>query len=58
VRSNWKTYIDEFVLALNEAGIASSTQDYSAAEPMSAFERKYWASGQQSWQCRAQLASD
>lgn len=55
VRSNWKTYIDEFVMALKLAGIETAASEYSAVEPMSAFERKYWASGQQSWQCQAQL---
>lgn len=56
VRSNWKTYIDEFVLALSLAGISSRTQEYQTDQPMSAFERKYWASGQTSWQCVANLS--
>ena len=56
VRSNWKTYIDEFALALGVAGIQTDVEEYRAVEPMSAFERKYWASGQQSWQCLAQLS--
>lgn len=56
VRSNWRTYIDEFVVALGVAGIDAQTAQYSAEEPMSAFERKYWASGQQSWQCSINLA--
>jgi len=56
VRSNWKTYIDEFVLALDLAGIKTAATEYRAEQPMSAFERKYWASGQQSWQCQAQLS--
>lgn len=56
VRSNWKIYIDEFVSALQLTGIATETQEYRAEQPMSAFERKYWASGQTSWQCQAQLS--
>ena len=56
VRSNWKTYIEEFALALGVAGIQTDVVEYRAVEPMSAFERKYWASGQQSWQCLVQLS--
>lgn len=56
VRSNWRLYIEEFVRALALAGHETSVQLYSADQPMSAFERKYWESGQQSWQCVAQLS--
>ena len=55
IRSNWKLYIDEFVRALELAGHESCVQLFSADQPMSAFERKYWESGQQSWQCQVQL---
>lgn len=50
VRSNWKTYIDEFVFALGIVDIQAETVEYTAQQPMTAFERKYWASGQTSWQ--------
>ena len=55
VRSNWKTYIDEFVAALSVVSVPAQSLEYRAAEPISAFERKYWESGQQSWECRADL---
>lgn len=56
VRSNWKTYIDEFVFTLDLVGIKAKTEHYQAEAPMTAFERKYWASGQNSWQASAQLS--
>lgn len=55
VRSNWPLYIEEFVAALSVAGIAAQCQVYSSATPMTAFERKYWGSGQASWQTRVTL---
>lgn len=55
VRSNWITYIEEFVRALAVAGYSSQVSPYSAEIPMTAFERKYWASGQRSWQCKVKL---
>lgn len=55
VRSNWQLYIEEFVRALELTGRESSVQLYCADQPMSAFERKYWESGQQSWQSQVQL---
>lgn len=55
VRSNWQLYIEEFVRALELTGRESSVQLYCADQPMSAFERKYWESGQQSWQCLVEL---
>ncbi len=55
VRSNWQLYIEEFVRALELTGRESSVQLYCADQPMSAFEPKYWESGQQSWQCQVQL---
>lgn len=56
VRSNWRTYIEEFVVALAQADKESCVQEYRADEPMTAFERKYWASDQRSWQCVTQLS--
>lgn len=55
VRSNWKLYIDEFVLALSVFGINASTCHYVADRAITAFERKYWASGQSSWQLHTHL---
>ncbi|MDP5030097.1 MAG: SAM-dependent methyltransferase [Paraglaciecola sp.] len=58
VRSNWQLYIEEFKLALKVAGIKASTQAYKADTPMTPFERKYWHSGQSSWQLLANLLQD
>lgn len=55
VRSNWQIYIEEFAIALTTAGIESQVDEYLADEPMTPFERKYWASGQQSWRVRASI---
>ena len=48
LRSNWFTYVEEFQRALQLANIESKTDIYSAEQAMTPFERKYWASGQQS----------
>lgn len=50
VRSNWALYVEEFALALNLAGFKATPEVYDAEQPMTPFERKYRASGQQSWQ--------
>jgi len=55
VRSNWQLYIEEFVAALSVANVASQCEPYHSATPMTAFERKYWLSGQSSWQLVATL---
>lgn len=48
LRSNWFTYIEEFQRALELANVKSSTELYTAEYAITPFERKYWASGQQS----------
>ena len=50
VRSNWSIYIDEFAAALKIQGYHAEPKAYLSDEPMTPFERKYWASGQQSYQ--------
>jgi tRNA G46 methylase TrmB len=55
VRSNWPLYIQEFAKALQIAGIASTVNPFSHPTPISPFERKYWHSGQSSWQLVANL---
>jgi len=57
VRSNWRIYVEEFVQALEIAGFQTGCQRYpkNCAEPMTAFERKYWLSGQDSWQLTCRL---
>ncbi len=55
LRSNWQLYLQEFQRALELAQVTSQLQVYTAAEATTPFERKYWASGQASWQLVAQL---
>lgn len=55
VRSNWQLYIEEFVEALSIVDVPSACHEYYSDKPMTAFERKYWASGQSSWQLVARL---
>ncbi|GAB3026620.1 tRNA (guanine(46)-N(7))-methyltransferase TrmB [Bowmanella dokdonensis] len=55
LRSNWLLYIEEFALALKVAGFDATPSPYQSEQPMTPFERKYWASGQQSWQLEADL---
>ena len=55
VRSNWQLYIEEFAMALKLADIKANTKQYHDIEAMTPFERKYWGSGQNSWQLLANL---
>ncbi|MFY8326404.1 tRNA (guanine(46)-N(7))-methyltransferase TrmB [Pseudoalteromonas sp. ZZD1] len=48
VRSNWDIYIKEFAQALHLAGQETQVELYENEEAITPFERKYWASGQQS----------
>ncbi|MFY8352142.1 tRNA (guanine(46)-N(7))-methyltransferase TrmB [Pseudoalteromonas sp. SSM20] len=57
VRSNWQTYVDEFAFALGLAGVDVSVAPYSADTAITPFERKYWASGQQSHRLQIDLNS-
>lgn len=62
VRSNWAVYVEEFVAALELAGISARCQPYPAdaasqPEPMTPFERKYWASGHASTELEVDLAA-
>ncbi|WJG09150.1 SAM-dependent methyltransferase [Aliiglaciecola sp. LCG003] len=56
VRSNWDMYVQEFAIALQTAGFPATTKEYSGAKADTPFERKYWASGQQSWRVTCQLS--
>lgn len=56
VRSNWSVYVEEFSRALELAGVESDVNQYTAEQAMTPFERKYWASGQQSYQLVANLS--
>ena len=55
LRSNWQIYVDEFAMALKLAGKGVSVEQYTADVAMTPFERKYWASGQQSWRLKLSL---
>jgi tRNA G46 methylase TrmB len=48
LRSNWFTYVEEFQRALQLANIESCTEIYKTDDAITPFERKYWASGQES----------
>ncbi len=50
VRSNWHIYIQEFVFALECAGQRAVEKQLEPSAPITPFERKYWQSGQSSWQ--------
>ncbi|MFC6441382.1 tRNA (guanosine(46)-N(7))-methyltransferase TrmB [Bowmanella sp. JS7-9] len=56
VRSNWQTYIQEFANALQCLQVKSDISEYRDDEAFTPFERKYWASGQSSWQLQANLS--
>jgi tRNA G46 methylase TrmB len=48
LRSNWFTYVHEFARALELAGQSCKVEEYRSDIAITPFERKYWASGQQS----------
>ena len=50
VRSNWQILVQEFQIALSVYGIQAMVTEVEATEPMTPFERKYQAAGQQCWQ--------
>ncbi|RZM81251.1 tRNA (guanine(46)-N(7))-methyltransferase TrmB [Pseudoalteromonas rubra] len=55
LRSNWSTYVEEFARSLELAGKKAQISAYESDTAMTPFERKYWASGQQSTRLIAQL---
>jgi tRNA G46 methylase TrmB len=55
VRSNWQLYILEFSAALAIAKVDSGVTVYERDKAITPFERKYWQSGQSSWQLLANL---
>lgn len=56
VRSNWQLYIQEFSVALAIAKVDSEVGVYVRDKAITPFERKYWQSGQSSWQLLANLS--
>lgn len=55
VRSNWDIYIAEFQQALSLQGHKAQMNEYVSEYAVTPFERKYWASGQQSYQLICQF---
>ncbi|MBS3797432.1 SAM-dependent methyltransferase [Pseudoalteromonas sp. BDTF-M6] len=55
VRSNWDIYVREFARALQLAGHPTQVSEYASDTAITPFERKYWASGQQSYRLVVQL---
>lgn len=55
VRSNWQLYVQEFSAALAIANINSEVAVFLNNKAITPFERKYWKSGQSSWQLLANL---
>jgi len=56
LRSNWRLYLEEFQLAADIAGLIGSIEEVSDDEPLTPFEAKYQASGQQCWQLVVETA--
>ena len=48
LRSNWDIYVKEFARSLELAGHKCDVELYESDTAITPFERKYWASGQQS----------
>jgi tRNA (guanine-N7-)-methyltransferase len=55
VRSNWQLYIQEFSAALAIANVRNRIGIFENDKAITPFERKYWQSGQSSWQLLATL---
>jgi tRNA G46 methylase TrmB len=55
VRSNWQLYIQDFSAALAIANVSNQISIFESDKPITPFERKYWQSGQSSWQLLAKL---
>jgi tRNA G46 methylase TrmB len=49
LRTNWRVYADEFAQALTAAGREVACEPHTPVVPMTAFERKYAASGHALW---------
>ncbi|WP_281559576.1 SAM-dependent methyltransferase [Thalassomonas sp. RHCl1] len=50
LRSNWRLYLEEFLFAAEIAGKSGDISEVTDIEPLTPFEAKYRASGQQCWQ--------
>ncbi|MFT6413786.1 MAG: tRNA G46 methylase TrmB [Glaciecola sp.] len=54
LRTNWKIYAQEFYEALVIAGQSATLCRFESAEPITAFERKYFLSGHELWQVKTE----
>lgn len=52
LRSNWRLYLEEFLLAAEIAGRSGHISLVEEESPLTPFEAKYQASGQQCWQLK------
>lgn len=52
MRSNWRLYLEEFQFALSLCQVDSTIEPLVDENPLTPFERKYIASGQQCWQLK------
>lgn len=50
LRSNWRLYLEEFEFAAAKCGFMGSIKLAADKQPLTPFEAKYLASGQQCWQ--------
>ena len=50
LRSNWVLYLEEFQMAASIAGVTGVISKVNDNEPLTPFEAKYQASGQECWQ--------
>lgn len=56
LRTNWRVYAEEFAEALRLAAWNARCEEFTAAAPLTPFERKYVASGHPLWRCIAREA--
>tara|TARA_B110000881_G_C18565405_1_gene512314 strand:+ start:141 stop:848 length:708 start_codon:yes stop_codon:yes gene_type:complete len=56
LRSNWRLYLEEFNFAADVAGLMGQITEVDSVEPLTPFEAKYQASGQQCWQLTVKRA--
>lgn len=56
LRSNWRIYVEEFAEAMRLAGAGGTLAPFTPSEPLTLFEHKYHARGQQLWRWRRQGA--
>lgn len=55
LRSNWRMYLQEFQVAMAIVKIDSQLSELAEGEPLTPFEAKYQASGQQCWTLTAKI---